>query len=167
MKQVLCTENILRIKSRLKEGYDIDGAKTEEQPDMEESLASIIEKNNFISLDNLTLTEQSKEVAVYISGYIAMKVCSTIGECCSHLQFGECDNSDGLKSPSQVIWNHFCQSFAMIDASDIEVILKNSLPSRVAAEHIQRLKLLQRGWHVAIMSSRHQTRPRGLFEMCF
>ena len=144
LKEVICSENILKMKSLLKEGCDIDDAKTEEQPDMEESLASISEKISSISLDNLTLNEQSKEVVVYISGYIALKVCSSIGECCSHLLFGECNNSEylqtlsrgGLKSPSQVLCDHVCEYFAMLDASYIEVIQKSSLPARVAAEHI-------------------------------
>ena len=92
LKKVLCSESILKTKSILKEGCDTDDAKTEEQPDMEESLASISEKKkNSISLDNLTLNEQSKEVVVYISGYIALKVCSIIEECCSPLLFAECN----------------------------------------------------------------------------
>ena len=92
---------------------------------MEESLASVCEKVDHISLDNLKLIEQSKEEVVYISGYIALKVCSTSGECCLHLLFGECNNSEylrklsrgGLKSPSQVLCDHVCQSLAIIDAS--------------------------------------------------
>ena len=47
LKDVLWSENILKMKWFLKEGCDIDDAKTEEQSDMEESLANISEKNWF------------------------------------------------------------------------------------------------------------------------
>ena len=60
LKEVLCSDNIWKTKSTLKEGCDIDDAKTEEPPYMEESLASINEKVNSISLVNLTLNEQSR-----------------------------------------------------------------------------------------------------------
>ena len=73
---------------------------------MEESLDSISEKFNSIGLDNLTLNEQSKEVGVYISGYIALKVFSTIGECCSHLPFGEGNNSEYLPTLSRADSSH-------------------------------------------------------------
>ena len=137
LKENLCSENKLKIKSFLKEGCDIDDSKTEEQPDTDESLASISEKFNSINLDKLTLNEQSKEVIVYISGYIALEICSSIWECCSHMPFGECNNSDylqtlsrgALKSQSQVLCDHVCQSFAMIDVSYIEVIQKSGLPA--------------------------------------
>ena len=45
LKQVLCSEDILKMKSLLRADCDIDDAKTEEQPDMEDFLASISEKN--------------------------------------------------------------------------------------------------------------------------
>ena len=38
LKEVLCSEKILKMKSLLKEGYNIDDAKTEEQPDTEKKL---------------------------------------------------------------------------------------------------------------------------------
>ena len=85
----------------MKEGCDIDEAKTEEQTDMEESLVFISEENNSISLETLTLHEQNKEVIVYIPGYVALKVCCTIGECCSHLLFGDCNNSEYLQTLSR------------------------------------------------------------------
>ena len=85
-------------------------------------------------------------MVVYIAGYIALKICSTFEECCSHLMFGKCDKSDylqifsrgGLQSPSQLLYDYVCQSFAILDASYIEVTQKSSLPlpARVAAQHI-------------------------------
>ena len=74
----------------------MNGAKTEEQHDMEETLASISEKMNLTSLKNLTL-DQSKEATVYIADYAASKVCSGIEECRSRLLFGECENSEYLQ----------------------------------------------------------------------
>ena len=103
---------------------------------MQESLASISEKINSISLDYLTLNEQIKEVVVNISGCIGLKVCSTIRGCCSHLPFLQILSWDGIKSPSQALREHVCQSFAMLDASYLEVIQKSSPPARAAAKHI-------------------------------
>ena len=73
---------------------------------MEESLASICEKNCSFSLYNLTLNEQDKEVVVYISGYIDLEVCSTIGECYSRLLFGESNNSEYLQTLSRADSSH-------------------------------------------------------------
>ena len=89
------------MKSLLKNDCDIDNAKTEEQTDMKESLASISGKINSISFDNLTLHEQSKELVVYKSGYNTLNVCSTIGEWCSYLLFEKCSSPEYFQTLSR------------------------------------------------------------------
>ena len=71
----------MKVKSLLKEDYDINDAKTKEQHDVEESSPSKNEKMNLINLENQALDGQSKKLTVYTAGYIASKIFTGIEEC--------------------------------------------------------------------------------------
>ena len=58
---------------------------------MGELLASLNEKMDLISLKNVTLNDQSKEITVYAASYIVSTVFPGIEKCCSFLLCDECE----------------------------------------------------------------------------
>ena len=152
LREVVCSENILKMKSLLKEGCDINEAKCN-TPDVEHSLNLIDEKIRNISDDNLTLNQQSREVVVYVAGYISRQIMPYLQDCCSELLQGTCDDSSylkilsrgGLKSPSQPLSDYVSQCFALLDAT-FDEIQRSFLPARVFAEQILSSNVVSTGF---------------------
>ena len=128
LKEVLSSENIIKIKSLMKEGFDIDDnlkVSTDQHLNLEtleKNIEPVISDANSISLN-----EESREVAVYIAGYVAHKVIRYCEGCCEGLLlFGEESveskylhllSRGGLKVPSESLSNYVCHGFAILDAS--------------------------------------------------
>ena len=82
LKDALCSERIIKLKSLVKEGIDIcnsDVKKTDDQK---------IIKLQYSSLNNVSLSEDIREVAFHIAGYIEKKVSKRFGKCCHQLMIG-------------------------------------------------------------------------------
>lgn len=149
LKDATSSEKILKIKSVLKEGIDIDnnvkvGKKDDE---MIESLLLDIDIMD-CSPENVLLSEDSREVSVHIAGYIAKKLKKRFGSCCHEFLMGDSITSDcpdfsymqilsrgGLTIPSINLANYVCTAFAILDVLS-GAILKSKLISRLAAEHV-------------------------------
>ena len=92
----------------------------------------------------VTLSEDSRELEIYIAGYAAKK----LKDCCNGLFTGDYHgdkNPDfsyiqilsrgGLKIPSTNLVNYLCTAFAILEFLD-DLITKSGLPVRKAAEHV-------------------------------
>ena len=77
LKDVLCSEHI-KFKSLVKEGIDICNSDVNKTNDQK----IILNKLQCSTLNNVSLTEDSREVTFYIAGYIAKKISKRFGKCC-------------------------------------------------------------------------------------
>ena len=88
LKDVVLSEKILKIKSLLKEGFDIDDdvkALTEYTLELElfdQSAQVVIDK-----IDQLALSTETKDVSDNVAGYIAKKLQKVCQNCCDHELF--------------------------------------------------------------------------------
>ena len=120
----------------------------------EEELNLLRKKINIIDNDSITLNQESKEVAVYVAGYIAHKMQNKFQGCCNYLLMGEsCDNDryvkllsrGGLKIPSNQLSHYVCDAFAILDAT-IDIINDSGFTARNAAEFILKESLINTGF---------------------
>ena len=82
LKEVICNERILKIKSLIKESIDIvkDNIKViENEDEIQQEFLDDVMKFDF---ENVALSEETQEVAAHISGYIAKKIVKKFGQCC-------------------------------------------------------------------------------------
>ena len=92
-------------------------------------------------------SEDSREVAIHIAGYVAKKLKEHFGDCCNGLLIvnSRPDNPDfsyvqilwrgSLTFPSTNLVNYACTAFAVLKFVD-DLITKSSLPVRKAAERV-------------------------------
>ena len=147
LKDTTCSEKIIKMKSLLKVGVDIDESV---RPDTNESLLkkeflSDIDKLRILP-DSVKLSSDSREVAVHVAGYIAKKLKEKEGyACCSAHLTGMIsdDNEDhayiniltrgGLTVPSQSLTEYVCIAFAILDICEA-TITQSKLKERDGAE---------------------------------
>jgi len=148
-KDVNNSEKILKIKSLVREGFDIEDSikiktdYTEEEEDLVSSLTSVLgNEGNRVSLE-----DNSKEVADNIAGYIAYRAQKYSKGCCYDQLIDE-DTSNGnnyhkvlsrggLKVPTKAFSECVAHGFAILDASST-AIQKSAMPSRYAAQSVLR-----------------------------
>lgn len=136
----------MKLKSLLKEGVNVDENVKEDQS-RGETVNSLLQEVSTlnISVDNIILSQDTREVAVHIAGYIAKKFIERGHACCKAHLTGTVseDNEDhayirilsrgGLTIPSDSLTDYVCSAFSILDLT--EVSIKNSeLPARKAAE---------------------------------
>jgi hypothetical protein len=143
LREVVSSEKILQLKSLLKENFnfwDMDLQPVKQQIDFTE--VSLHENE----LEEIELDEETKEVAIYIAGYITKKLLqrSKCDLCKFILQSDKVTTSTdyinllsrgGLKFPTQSLADYVCQSFARLDLAN-EFLLKVSDHIRSASEHV-------------------------------
>ena len=96
----------------------------------------------------VTLSEDSREVGIYITGYVAKKkMKERFGNCCNRLLTGDsgAENPDfsylqilsraALTIPSTNLANYVCTTFAILEFED-DLITKSGLTVRIATEHV-------------------------------
>ena len=95
----------------------------------------------------VTLSEVSREVGIYIAGYVVKKLKEPFSDCCNGLLNGDsgAENPDFfyvqfllrgcLTIPSTNLVNYVCTVFAILEFVD-DLITKSGLPVRKAAEHV-------------------------------
>ena len=92
LKDVTWSERILKIKSLVKESIDIkDNIKVTENEDaiQQELFDNIME----IGFENVMLSEETREAAAHISGYIAKKLVKKFGHCCKNYCINESETT--------------------------------------------------------------------------
>ena len=145
LKDVIYSEKILKIKSLLKEGFEINELK--ENIDYSVGLQLLDERVESTIHDgkSVSLREDTKEVSNYIAGYIAHKMTDTLKDCC-HQQMIDClddqNNSytnivsrGGLKYPSISLANFIANGFAILDSCS-EILRTSTVPARLAGEYV-------------------------------
>ena len=137
---------ILKIKTLVKECNDIkDGIKVTENEDaIQQGLFDNIME---IGFENVMLSDESREVAAHISGYIAKKLVKSsdtvvkIIVSMSQKQHQQLMSilifwsRGGLTLPSECLVTYVCDCFAFVD-HDINVITSSKMKERNAAEHL-------------------------------
>ena len=85
LKDATVSEKIIKMKSLLKEGIDIDENVKTPKEDVEklELLISYIDILNCLT-DTISLSDSSREVGVHIARYVAKKLKKRMGQCCSN-----------------------------------------------------------------------------------
>ena len=94
----------------------------------------------------VTLSEDSREVRIYIAGYVAKKLKKRFGDCCNRLLTGYSgvENPDflyaqilsrrGLTIPSTNLVNYVCTAITILEFVD-DLMTKSGLPVRKVADH--------------------------------
>ena len=79
LRDVTSSEKIIKIKSLLKEDLDIDDVKVD-NTNNDETATRLLSHTGIVSCspEHLSLSDDSREVAVHIAGYIAKKLKKTI-----------------------------------------------------------------------------------------
>ena len=96
--------------------------------------------------ETTVLSDNTREVGIYISGYIAKKIKNRFEDCCSEYAIGEIKEDDadsayleiisrgGLTVPSYSLSNYVCETFALLDYFN-EIINKSDIPARTACKY--------------------------------
>ena len=144
LKDVVYSEKILKIKSLIREGFDID-EKVKIDENYEGPLQILEDELELLIRDasHLALCAKSKEVSNHVAGYIAYKLEKYVDKCCGKRLLNEDSEGDayhlelsrgGLKIASDALQNYVASAFDILDASK-SAIIKSGVPSRIAGEH--------------------------------
>jgi hypothetical protein len=152
LKDVNTSEKILKIKSLVQEGVDIDDSvKVHRHNDLEvQKLLTEFKETVLNARGSIKLEDNSKEVSDYVAGYISLKMQKYCGGCCSDRLISKHNNSSdsaatyvsllsrgGLTYASEELGEYVAQSFAHLDASST-LIRRSTVPEREAGEEILR-----------------------------
>ena len=147
LKYTNCSEKIIKIKSLLKAGIDIDDSVRSDtnQAPLIQTLLRDIDDLEILS-DSVKLLPDSREVAVHIAGYIAKKLKEKKAYACckAHLTGKMSDENEdhayvrilsrgGLTIPSPSLTKYVCEAFAILDICE-DTITRSELPAREGAE---------------------------------
>jgi hypothetical protein len=145
LKDVVTSEKILKIKSLLREGFDInEEVKIEYDYENELNILEIDIQNIIGDASVISLSEKTKNVSNYVAGYVARQLGKFINGCCVKRLLNEDGVGDayhdeisrgGLTVASQALQDYVASGFAILDVC--EAIIHNSnIPSRKAGEYI-------------------------------
>ena len=144
LKDVVFSEKILKIKSLVKEGLDIDDwvkvtdeKSPEKVTEFRDSVQPIISEST-----RIFLTDASKKISDNVTGYTAKKLIKLCNSCCDQLlinngvsPYVKLLSRGGLKEPSAALGNFVAHGFAVLNAA-ANIIQDSSLPSRFVAEDL-------------------------------
>ena len=153
LKDVVFSEKILKIKSLVKEGLDIDDwvkvtdeKSPEKVAEFRDSVQPIISEST-----RICLTDASKQISDNVAGYIAKKLIKLCNSCCDQLltnngvsPYVKLLSRGGLKEPSAALGNFVAHGFAVLNAA-VNIIQDSSLPSRFVAEDLLKTVLCNEG----------------------
>lgn len=144
LKDVKCSEKILKIKSLLKEQLDIN-QNFEDKNNYENGITELLHTAEAIDVNALQLTDSSREISDYIAGYIAYKSKKFNDGCCDDYLISKENPANGsylnaisrggLKIPSKTLSDYVAQGFAILDACSTH-IRTSGVPSRKAGENV-------------------------------
>ena len=149
LKDANLSEKIIKIKNLLKEGMNKDNSvKLCENDDdkLEDLLLNVTSMN--CTPENTTLSNDSREVAIHIAGYMVKKFKKRLSDCCIVFLTGDSDDFEsqdisyiqtlsrgGLKIPSLNLANYVCSAFAMLDFL-FGIIIESGIPMLKAARSV-------------------------------
>ena len=138
LKDVVTSEKILKMKSLLREGFDIN--------EDELNILGIDIEKIIGDASHVSLSEKSKNISNHVAGYVAHQLRKFVNECCWQRLLKDGGEGDayhkeisrgGLLVASQALQDYVASGFAIIDV--YEAIIHNSnIPSRKAGEYILR-----------------------------
>ena len=147
LREATSSEKIIKLKTLLKDDIDISNI-MDSNVEHDENIETLLHHVDLscCSDEMVTLSEDSREVGIYIAGYVAKKLKERFGECCKGLLTGDsgAENPDfsyvqilsrGLIISSTNLVNYVCTAFATLEFVD-DLITKSGLPVRKAAEHV-------------------------------
>ena len=125
LKDFIWSERILKIKSLVKESIDIkdDIKVTENEDAIQRELFDYIME---IGFENVILSDETREVAAHISGYMAKMLVKKFGHCCKNHCINESETEStthvyidllsrgGLTLPRECLVTYVCDCFAFI-----------------------------------------------------
>ena len=167
LKDVIWSERILKIKSLVKESIDIkDRIKVTENEDaiQQELFDNIME----IGFENVMLSDETREVAAHISGYIARMLVKIFGHCYKSYSINELETAStthvyinlwsrgGLTLPSECLAAYVCDCFVFIDHA-INVITSAKMKERAAAEHLLNVLMFHESFLCSVHWSKGQS----------
>ena len=171
-KDVTLSETILKIKSLVEESIDIkDDIKVTENEDViQQELFDNIMK---IGFENVILSDETRDVAAHISGYIAKKLVKKFGHCCKNYCISESEiastthvyidllSRGGLTLSSECLVTYVSDCFAFIDHA-INVITSSKMKKRAAAEHLLNVVMFHEPFLCYVHWSKGQSMTHGL-----
>ena len=131
LQAVTSSEKIIKIKSLLKEEIDSDN-NVKDTVDNDENIEYLLQDIDFMncSTENVTLSDDSREVSCHIARYIAKKLKKRYSSCCNKFLIASpitCESLEypyieilsrgGLTVPSLNLANHLPTAFALLDFS--------------------------------------------------
>ena len=148
LREATSSEKIIKLKTLLKDDIDISNI-MDSNVEHDENIETLLHHVDLscCSDEMVTLSEDSREVGIYIAGYVAKKLKERFGDCCNGLltdnsgaenpdfSFVQILSRGGLKIPSTNLVNYLCTAFAILEFLD-DLITKSGLPVRKAAEHV-------------------------------
>ena len=150
LREATSSEKIIKLRTLLKDDIDISNI-MDSNVEHDENIETLLHHVDLsrCSDEMVTLSEDSREVGIYIAGYVAKKLKQRFGDCCNELLTSDsgAENPDFLyvqilsrenlclTIPSANLVNYICKAFAIIEFVD-DLITKSGLPVRKAAEHV-------------------------------
>ena len=143
-KDIVRSEKILKIKSLVKEGYDIDSSVKVSQIHCEADIKNFLQvaRDTLRDVERVQLDKTSREVSDNVAGYIVHKAEELLGECCiscvkstaasSRAEYIGILSRGGLITPSERLGEMVAQCFAVLDACS-SAIRESKLPSKTLA----------------------------------
>ena len=132
LRQVLCSEKILQMKSLLKENLNL----WELGVRPEDNVLNITENVEFHNdFDEIDLADDSKEVATYIAGYITKNLLkNSTCELCRNIlsddqvsvgiEYTNLLSRGGVRLPTNSLATYVCRSFAKLDLAKERLLLQ-------------------------------------------
>ena len=148
LREATSSEEIIKLKILLKYGINISNV-MDSNVELDENIETLLHHVDLsrCSDEMVTFSEESREVAIYIAGYVAKKLKEGFGHCCNGLLTGVsgAENPDfsdvpilsrgGRTIPSTNLVNYVCTAFAILEFVD-DLITKSGLPVLKAAERV-------------------------------
>ena len=142
LREAILSEKIIKLKTLLKDDINITNI-MDSNVEHDENIETLLHHVDLsrCSDEMVTLFEDSREVGIYIAGYVAKKLKERFGDCCNGLLTGDsgAENPDfsyvqilsraGLTIPSTNLVNYVCTALAILEFVD-DLRTKSGLPVR-------------------------------------
>ena len=147
LREATSSEKIIKLKTLLKDDIDISNI-MDSNVEHDENIETLLHHVDLscCSDEMVTLSEDSREVGIYIAGYVAKKLKKRFGDCCNRLltDYSGVENPDflyaqilsrrGLTIPSTNLVNYLYTAFTILEFVD-DLMTKSGLPVRKVADH--------------------------------
>ena len=148
LREATSSQKIIKLKVLLKEDIDISNI-TDSNAEHYQNIETLLHHFDLFrcSDEMVTLSEDSREVAIYIAGYVGKKLKERFGNCCNGLLTGDsgADNPDFsyvqilsrgcLTILSTNLVNYVCTAFSILEFVN-DLITKYGLLARKATERV-------------------------------